>query len=63
MNQKITISPEKQKHIRLFHVSEEPDITEEFTLQDSVAGYYVAATTQYPKEKYVLTDLFSELAK
>lgn len=150
MQQKLTISPEKQKHIRLFHVSEDPDINvfaprlparkdldpniglvwaidegrlpnfltprdcprvtyhvgnqttdadkkrfftssgishgvvieskwyhtmkntvlylyefdaEEFTLQDSIAGYYVATTTQYPKEKYVLTDLFGELAK
>ena len=37
--------------------------TEDFILQDSIAGYYVAATTQYPKEKYVLTDLFGELLK
>lgn len=150
MQQKLTISPEEQKHIRLFHVSEDPDIkvfeprfpvrkdldqsiglvwaidegrlpnfltprdcprvtyhvgsqttdadkkrfftssgishaivieskwyhtmkntvlflyefdTEEFALQDSVAGYYVATTTQYPKGKYMLTDLFGELAK
>ena len=37
--------------------------TQAFSLQDSVAGYYVATTTQYPKEKYVLTDLFGELVK
>ena len=37
--------------------------TDDFVLQDSIAGYYVATTTQYPKAKYVLTDLFSELIK
>ena len=37
--------------------------TENFVLQDSVAGYYVATSTQYPKAKYVLTDLFGELLK
>ncbi len=37
--------------------------TEDFVLQDSIAGYYVATTTQYPKGKYVLTDLFGELLK
>ena len=31
----------------------------EFVLQDDIAGYYVAKTTQYPKEKYILTDLFA----
>lgn len=35
--------------------------TKDFILQDDIAGYYVATTTQYPKKKYVLTDLFSEL--
>lgn len=35
--------------------------TWEFELQDDIAGYYVAKTTQYPKEKYILTDLFAEL--
>lgn len=35
----------------------------DFVLQDSIAGYYVATATQYPKEKYVLTDLFDELLK
>lgn len=35
--------------------------TEDFILQDKIAGYYVSTTTQYPKKKYVLTDLFSEL--
>lgn len=34
---------------------------EEFVLQDSTAGYYVATKTQYPKTKYVLKDLFGEL--
>lgn len=33
----------------------------DFVLQDDIAGYYVATTTQYPKTKYVLTDLFSAL--
>ena len=37
--------------------------TEDFVLQDSIAGYYVATTTQYPKKKHVLTDLFGELLK
>ena len=37
--------------------------TEDFVLQDSTAGYYVSITTQYPKEKYVITDLFGELLK
>lgn len=35
--------------------------TRDFVLQDTVAGYYVAVTTQYPIRKYVLTDLFAEL--
>lgn len=35
--------------------------TKDFVLQDDIAGYYVATTTQYPKKKYVLSDLFSEL--
>ena len=35
--------------------------TVDFELQDSVAGYYVSRKTQYPKGKYCLTDLFSEL--
>lgn len=37
--------------------------TEDFILQDSIAGYYVATTAQYPKEKYMLTDLFGELLR
>ncbi len=37
--------------------------TADFVLQDSIAGYYVATKTQYPKAKYVLEDLFSELLK
>ena len=37
--------------------------TEDFKLQDSIAGYYVATTTQYPKAKYILTDLFGELLR
>ena len=35
----------------------------DFVLQDDVAGYYVAHTTQIPKEKHQLNDLFSELIK
>lgn len=35
--------------------------TREFKLQDDIAGYYVAKITQYPKEKYILTNLFAEL--
>lgn len=35
--------------------------TKGFVLQDDIAGYYVATTTQYPKKKHVLTDLFAEL--
>ncbi len=36
---------------------------QDFVLQDDIAGYYTAKTTQYPKEKYVLADLFGELRK
>lgn len=36
---------------------------DDFVLQDGNAGYYVATTTQYPKAKYVLEDLFGELLK
>lgn len=43
-------------HLYEFH-------TEDFVLQDDIAGYYVATTTQYPKAKYILTDLFEELLK
>ena len=35
--------------------------TKDFVLQDNTAGYYVASAAQYPKKKYVLTDLFAEL--
>lgn len=35
----------------------------DFTLQDAVAGYYVAAKKQIPLAKYMLSDLFSELIK
>ena len=37
--------------------------TEDFVLQDNTAGYYVAKTTQHPKGRYILSDLFSELIK
>lgn len=37
--------------------------TDDFELQDNIAGYYVAKTTQIPKEKYIITDLFTELIK
>lgn len=36
---------------------------DDFELQDDVAGYYVAKTTQKPKAKYQLNDLFLELIK
>ena len=32
-----------------------------FALQDEVAGYYVAKTTQIPKAKHTIPDLFAEL--
>ncbi len=35
----------------------------EFELQDSVAGYYVAKTTQKPIGKTIVTDLFAELVR
>lgn len=35
----------------------------EFVLQDDIAGYYVARTTQIPVAKYRLDDLFGELIK
>lgn len=37
--------------------------THDFVLQDDIAGYYVATTTQYPIRKHVLTDLFGELSR
>lgn len=36
---------------------------DDFVLQDDVAGYYVATTTQIPQAKYQLKSLFSELLK
>lgn len=36
---------------------------DDFELQDDVAGYYVAKTTQIPKAKYQVNDLFGELIK
>ncbi len=35
----------------------------DFELQDDIAGYYVAKTTQCPVQKYILNDLFSELIR
>lgn len=35
----------------------------DFTLQDMIAGYYVAKTPQYPKEKYIVTDLIDALTQ
>ena len=35
--------------------------TENFILQDDIAGYYVAKTTQYPKARTEVSDLFSQL--
>lgn len=37
--------------------------TKDFVLQDDVAGYYVAKSVQYAKDKFVVSDLFSELTK
>lgn len=34
-----------------------------FTLQDEVAGYYVATTTQRPQAKYRIDDLLDELVR
>ena len=34
-----------------------------FELQDEIAGYYVAKSSQVPIAKYQITDLFSELLK
>lgn len=51
---------EKMKNTTLYlYEFEEKD----FLFQDGVAGYYIAKTTQIPKAKYELTDLFSELIK
>lgn len=38
-------------------------LTDDFKLQDSVAGYWVAKTEQRPVEKVEITNLLSELAK
>lgn len=38
-------------------------VPDDFILQDAVAGYHVATTTQYPKAKYRMDDLFAELLK
>lgn len=35
--------------------------TNEFILQDDIAGYYIAKTTQKPKAKYQCKNLFEEL--
>ena len=35
----------------------------DFVLQDSIAGYYVAATTQIPIGRTVVNDLFGELIR
>ncbi|WP_313130064.1 DUF6886 family protein [Anaerocolumna sp.] len=37
--------------------------TDDFELQDNVAGYYVAKTAQVPKAKHELNDLLLELMK
>lgn len=37
--------------------------TDDFELQDDIAGYYIAKSPQIPKSKHVLDDLFSELIK
>jgi hypothetical protein len=37
--------------------------TDDFVLQDDIAGYYIAKSTQVPKAIYALDDLFAELIK
>lgn len=37
--------------------------TDDFILQDDIAGYYIAKSTQIPKKIHELKDLFSELTK
>ena len=34
---------------------------DDFVLQDDIAGYYVAKTTQFPKNRFVISNLFDEL--
>lgn len=51
---------EKMKNTTLYLYEFDVD---DFVLQDDVAGYYVAKTTQIPKAKYQLNDLFGELIK
>lgn len=46
--------------MRLFHVSEEPDI-QLFEPQDPIAGYYVAKSLQRPIAKHKVDDLFAAL--
>lgn len=48
------------KNTTLYLYEFNPD---DFILQDDNAGYYVAKTTQYPINKFILTDLFAELQK
>lgn len=48
------------KNTTLYLYEFRPD---DFTLQDENAGYYVAKTTQYPINRFILTDLFAELQK
>ena len=38
-------------------------VVDDFILQDEVAGYYVAKSTQIPKAKHEIKDLFAELIK
>lgn len=38
-------------------------VADDFILQDEVAGYYVAKSTQTPKAKHEIKDLFAELIK
>ena len=51
---------DRMRSTRLYLYEFAPD---DFILQDAVAGYYVATTTQYPKSKYCLDDLFAELVR
>ena len=49
---------ERMRHTVLYLYEFE---TDDFVLQDEVAGYYVASKTQKPKQCVVIADLFAEL--
>ena len=49
---------DRMKNTTLFVYEFDP---KDFELQDDIAGYYVAKTTQIPIAKHKICDLFSEL--